>query len=198
MDAASVARVRVAAMELCHARSMNGGVGAEEVVDKSARDCVAVDLLAPGLWQELASPLLALVHRLDRLRIELASASGRSILDIAELQLLLYPVGGHYRRHVDTGRSAKRAVRRSISLVLYLTEPGWDDATDGGQLRIFADGGIDAPPDRGAASEPDETATFEIAPAPGTLVLFDSLSVPHCVLPTQRPRLALAGWFCEQ
>ena len=37
-----------------------------------------------------------------------------------------------------------------------------------------------------------------VAPLGGTLVLFDSVAVPHEVLPTLRgERLALAGWFHE-
>ena len=189
-------------MELCRARSRAGGVGPSQAIDKSARDCLAVDLLAPGLSAELPPPLLGLVQRISLLRVELAAATARPLVDVAELQLLIYPAGGHYRRHVDAGKaSQRRAVRRSISLLVYLTEAGWDAAEDGGQLRVFADGGIDAPPSPTEPSDRDQagaSATFDVAPTAGTLVLFDSLSVPHSVLPTRRPRLALAGWLCEQ
>ena len=37
----------------------------------------------------------------------------------------------------------------------------------------------------------------DVGAAAGTLLLFDSASVPHAVLPTRRDRLALVGWFCE-
>lgn len=39
----------------------------------------------------------------------------------------------------------------------------------------------------------------DIAPEGGTLVLFDSVSVPHEVLATKvRERLAVVGWFHEK
>ena len=91
-------------------------MGPSRAIDKSARDCLAVDLLAPGLGAELPPPLLGLVQRISRLRVELAASTARPLVDVAELQLLLYPAGGHYRRHVDAGKaSQRRAVRRSIS-----------------------------------------------------------------------------------
>ena len=37
-----------------------------------------------------------------------------------------------------------------------------------------------------------------ISPEAGTLVLFDSVAVPHEVLPTRRERFAVNGWFHEQ
>jgi hypothetical protein len=37
-----------------------------------------------------------------------------------------------------------------------------------------------------------------ISPEAGTLVLFDSVAVPHEVLPTRRERYAVNGWFHEQ
>ena len=42
------------------------------------------------------------------------------------------------------------------------------------------------------------TTVVDVNPAGGTLVLFDSVAVPHEVLPVIRgERLALAGWFHE-
>jgi hypothetical protein len=39
---------------------------------------------------------------------------------------------------------------------------------------------------------------LDVAPTGGTLVLFDSVAIPHEVLPTQKgERLAMAGWFHE-
>ena len=78
-------------------------------------------------------------------------------------------------------------LRRSVSLLVYLTDDTWDVARDGGELRIF---------DTAAAGD-DGPALADVAPAPGTLVLFDSATVPHGVLPTRRERLALVGWLCE-
>lgn len=38
----------------------------------------------------------------------------------------------------------------------------------------------------------------DIVPAAGTLVMFDSVSLPHEVMETQRERFAVQGWFHEQ
>ena len=200
----SLARVRDAARALVRARCMAAGVGPAEAVDESARRCSAADLLAPSLWASLDPSLLHLTRILDRLRIELVSATRRPLLDVAELQLLEYPIGGHYRRHLDVGPDERRAVRRSVSFLLYLTDDGWSVDADGGQLIVYHAGaapGADAatagradPSARGASE-----VVREVAPVAGTLVLFDSASVPHAVAPTRRrSRLALVGWLCEQ
>ena len=125
---------------------------------------------------------------------------------MAELQLLRYPVGGHYRRHLDVANRETRAVRRELSFLLYLTPEDWDAARDGGTLQIY-------PPGSGAgdtasrSGQPDGKAPtlhgasdclLEVEPSAGTLVIFESVSVPHAVMPTRRERLALVGWFCSQ
>lgn len=68
---------------------------------------------------------------------------------------------------------------RSISFVLYLTPDGWR-AGDGGQLRLTPRGG----------------KMREVAPAAGTLVLFDAETVGHEMAPVVKPgHLAVVGWF---
>ena len=49
---------------------------------------------------------------------------------------------------------------------------------------------VDAPPNEGA---------LDVLPRAGTLVLFDSVSLPHKVLPVtgRRQRIAATGWFHE-
>ena len=158
------------------------------------RRCAATDLLWPGACRSLPHPLLDLAWLVERLRVELSAATGEALLDVAELQLLLYPPGGHYRRHVDIGRDSTRAVRRRFSVLLYLTDDGFDSDADGGQLRIFA-------PDADGFGSPEDGASpllMEVPPTAGTLVLFSSGAVPHQVLPTRRERLCVAGWLCVQ
>ena len=52
--------------------------------------------------------------------------------------------------------------------------------------------------DRNEAPPPGEVAR-EIRPVAGTLLLFDSVAVPHEVLAVtaERPRVACTGWFHE-
>ena len=65
------------------------------------------------------------------------------------------------------GADSTRAVTRSVSFVLYLTDDDFDATHDGGQLRIFelSDDGT-ASCDEGASG-----VAMEVPPKPGTLVL---------------------------
>ena len=151
-------------------------------VDATVRDCATVDLLSDAAWEAMPPALCELIGAVDSLRSELCVATGRPLLEEAELQLLAYPAGGHYSRHIDDGVStAHRPVRRSISMIVFLTDNDWVAETDGGALRVHCD--ERSPP------------FYDIAPEAGSLVLFDSSSVSHEVLQTARARLACVGWF---
>ena len=192
----ALSAVRVAAADHMHAHRQSAGVGPSDLLapgsktDIRIRRCDAADLLAPGGWHTLHPILCDLVRALDRLRVELGSARGRTLLDGAEMQLLHYPVGGHYRRHLDNARGASGNTRREISFLVYLTPDEWDSTSDGGQLRTYRVGS-------GAEGSADE-AVADVAPTAGTLVCFESTAVPHEVLRTNRERLALVGWFYSQ
>lgn len=69
---------------------------------------------------------------------------------------------------------------RYLTCILYLNDDiPWDVNTDGGQLRIHH----------------DDIHHDDIAPRGGRLVLLDSESVLHAVLPSQRDRIACSIWF---
>jgi SM-20-related protein len=91
-----------------------------------------------------------------------------------ELHYAWYPRGAGYQRHVDQPQGR---VQRQVSLVLYLNE-GWEPAA-GGELRIF---------DAGDGHR-------DIEPIAGRLVCFFTPGREHAVLPTQRERLSVSGWF---
>ena len=115
----------------------------------------------------------ALLGELERLRLEL---NRQSLLGLFELELhyAWYPPGTGYERHVDQPQGR---TQRLVSLVLYLNEDWTPEA--GGELRIFdaAEGHRD------------------IAPVAGRLVCFLTPGREHAVLPTQRDRLSVSGWF---
>lgn len=94
-----------------------------------------------------------------------------------EAHLAVYPEGAFYKKHVDAfqGRTNRR-----LSTVLYLNFD-WQPA-DGGALRFY---------------DPDqpEQALFDLPPTAGTLVVFESERFWHEVLPAQRQRYSIAGWF---
>jgi SM-20-related protein len=125
--------------------------------------------ITPPLWAAEQS----LLEELERLRLQL---NRESLLGLFELELhyAWYPPGTGYERHVDQPQGR---MQRLMSLVLYLNEDWTPEA--GGELRIFdaADGHRD------------------IAPVAGRLVCFLTPGREHAVLPTQRDRLSVSGWF---
>eukprot|EP00965_Chrysotila_dentata_P034723 1155871-Pleurochrysis_carterae.AAC.1 len=217
--------VRAAVADAPSLRSFETQGAAGGAVDLGSRSCACVDLLSPSV--PLPSGLAAVVSRVDALRRTLCECTERPLLEAAELQLLRYSAGGHYARHVDEGLGvAARAVRRSVSIVAFLTPDDWRDE-DGGALRIYGQpqhGQPQAEAERaangaaqGAALLADEgpgegapqhaqsvaacssasAASRDVLPARGTLVLFDACTLPHEVLPTRRERLAIVGWLLE-
>lgn len=95
-----------------------------------------------------------------------------------ECNYIAYPVGGFYGRHLDRLQGAKNRV---VSFVTYL-DAEWGE-TDGGALRLWR-----APDDHG---EPALT----VVPRSGRVVLMLSEEIPHEVMPANRPRHAIAGWW---
>ena len=94
-----------------------------------------------------------------------------------EGHLSVYPPGAYYRRHLDQFRDMGL---RTLSCILYLNDD-WAPV-DGGQLRIYLDKDALLP-------------YFDVEPTGGTFVAFLSAKFFHEVLPAQKPRLALTGWF---
>lgn len=95
-----------------------------------------------------------------------------------ECHFIAYPVGGFYRRHLDSLAGSRN---RIVSLATYL-DPGWT-AEDGGALRIWRSREDVGPP------------AVDVVPLAGRAVLMLSEEIPHEVLPTNRPRHAIAGWW---
>ena len=125
-----------------------------------------------------------------------------------ELTYLLYPVGGHYKRHLDVsvkrdgwkpqgrlsedgGSFSGGRTRRCISFILYLNRH-WD-AADNGCLRVFP------AYQSGDGTEASQHADFtkDILPEGGRLVIMMSSDVDHCVLVTHAERQCVVGWFRE-
>lgn len=86
-----------------------------------------------------------------------------------------YAPGDFYRRHLD---AFKGEANRVLSLVIYLN-PGWQP-DDGGELVIYLG---------------DSDESVQVTPSFATLVAFLSEEFPHEVLPAQRDRYSIAGWY---
>jgi SM-20-related protein len=131
------------------------------------------------LWLDAApqtDAVRAYLRALEALRLAMNESLLLGLFDL-EAHFAVYPPGTAYRRHLDRFRDSDL---RTLSCVLYLNA-SWRPE-DGGQLRLYLDGAADAP-------------SLDVMPAAGTLVCFLSADFPHEVLPAQRERLAVTGWF---
>jgi SM-20-related protein len=125
--------------------------------------------VAPPLWPAEQR----LMDELEHLRLELNREAMLGLFEV-ELHYAWYPPGAGYSRHVDQPQGRPQ---RKVSLVLYLNE-GWAPGA-GGELRFFD-----------AAGSPRD-----IQPLAGRMVCFLTAGREHAVLPTQRDRLSISGWF---
>lgn len=92
-----------------------------------------------------------------------------------EFHYAIYPQGSFYKKHIDTFQNDDR---RTISIVCYLNEV-WQPSF-GGQLKLYL-----------------SDKNLEIFPTNGKIVLFDSKTIEHEVLPvlTKNKRLSITGWL---
>lgn len=88
-----------------------------------------------------------------------------------------YRAGAFYKTHID---AFKGQSNRILSVVAYLN-PGWDP-DDAGELNIYNPGN-------------ELELLCKVAPCMGTVVTFLSEEFPHEVLPTQKDRYSIAGWY---
>lgn len=88
-----------------------------------------------------------------------------------------YAPGAFYKTHVD---AFKGQANRVLSVVLYLN-PDWGNQ-DGGEMMLY-----------GENADDDVLAT--VRPEAGTLAVFLSEDFPHEVLPANRDRYSIAGWY---
>ena len=88
-----------------------------------------------------------------------------------------YQPGDFYRKHMDAFRGQSN---RILTTVLYLN-PDWE-IQDGGELIMYRD-------------DDHNEELLRVVPRFGTLVTFLSEDFPHEVLPANRDRYSIAGWF---
>ena len=163
-------------------------------------------LVSPGnpLQQDLVGNIDArkqLLRFVDNLRgvLDMGSPARSLPPELVELSYLIYDSSGAaYKKHVDTFADDSREARRCVSFILYLgdanDENDWDCDRDGGALRIH---GRDFAQVTGQpiCSNTEDEFWADITPQPGTIVLFDSASVPHEVMATKRGRICVVGWL---
>jgi SM-20-related protein len=87
-----------------------------------------------------------------------------------------YPKGAFYKTHLDAFRGSSN---RRLTTILYLN-PSWQ-VHDGGELLLYAASG--------------EQILETVQPKFGNMLIFLSEEFPHEVLPTNKSRYSLTGWF---
>jgi len=110
--------------------------------------------------------------RMDQIRL-LVNESLLLGAETLEAHMAVYPVDSFYQRHRDTFAEDDSRV---LSTVFYLNDNWLKE--DGGTLKLYL-----------------KDKEVEILPEAGTLICFFSQIVEHEVLPTQRERHSIAGWF---
>ena len=166
--------VRALAMELRATwnagalRPAGAGTGAGHRLQGDVRGDHIIWLEPPGA----TAAQRVCLDRFEALRLALNRGLQLGLFDF-ECHFAVYSPGALYSRHLDRFATDDR---RTLSCVLYLNE-AWR-AEDGGALRLYL-------PDRNR----------DVLPRAGTLVAFLSERFEHEVLPAQRERLSLTGWF---
>ncbi len=96
-------------------------------------------------------------------------------LSYYESHFAIYEKGDFYETHLDCFKNSKNRV---VTTVYYLNDE-WKDE-DGGELIVY-----------------DENNKFlaKVKPQANTLIVFMSEKFPHEVLPANRKRYSIAGWF---
>ncbi len=173
-----LSRTHVAALAgLALARQADGSlVRARTGKVKTENESLRGDSIAWLDENSLEAPVIDCLATFDALRLSLNEQLFMNLHEI-ESHFAIYPPGAVYRKHLD--QFAVGPQSRQLSLVLYLNE-GWLSA-NGGALRLHLDG-----------SKNDQ---LDISPTSGRLVLFVSSRFWHEVLPSNRERLSLTGWF---
>ncbi len=117
-------------------------------------------------------------RQMEMLRLMLNTQLFMNVHEL-ETHVALYPVGGRYQKHLDqfSHGSSDNIQHRQLSAVLYLNQ-NWQ-AHHGGALKLHL----------------DEENAIDILPNAGRIVLFLSAKFWHEVLPSNRERISLTGWF---
>lgn len=95
-----------------------------------------------------------------------------------EAHFAMYPPGSFYLRHLDQFQAV---AYRVVTVILYLNDT-WEEG-NGGELRMYLQ------------IEGGEETHVDIFPEGGKLVVFLSGEIPHEVLPTNKERISITGWF---
>jgi SM-20-related protein len=128
--------------------------------------------------EDVTPAVQAYFRQMEMLRLMLNTQLFMNVQEL-ETHAALYPVGGRYQKHLDqfSHGASDNIQHRQLSTVLYLNE-NWQPH-HGGALKLHL----------------DEDNAIDILPNAGRIVLFLSAKFWHEVLPANRERISLTGWF---
>lgn len=129
------------------------------------------------LEPEMGASVVHYLDKMETLRQELNCQLFLGLRDF-ETHFCRYPNGGFYKKHVDNFRGQGR---RRVTTVLYMNE-SWQQG-DGGEIVMY---------------DMQDNELFTLEPLAGRMVVFMSEDFPHEVLPTQKKRESIAGWFLTE
>ncbi|MDF2179546.1 2OG-Fe(II) oxygenase [Aliiglaciecola sp. CAU 1673] len=153
------------------AHFQQAGIGRENLLQQNSQ--VRTDAIR---WLDgHTSAQKQFLNGMATLRVELNRRLFMGLFDY-ECHFAHYRPGDFYKRHLD---AFKGRTNRVLSTVLYLN-PDWQPA-DGGELLMY--------------EKKQEKPFLRLVPEFGKLVIFLSERFPHEVLPAQRDRYSIAGWF---
>lgn len=123
-------------------------------------------------WHE-TDALKKYTNRLHEIQLELNNYFFLSLKRF-EGQFAHYPLGGHYKKHID---QLQLTNHRQVSSILYL-----NNLEKGGELVIYD-------------KDDKNKIICQITPKAGTFVIFFSKTIYHEVLPCSEDRYSLTTWF---
>jgi SM-20-related protein len=128
--------------------------------------------------KDMQPAVQAYFRQMEMLRLLLNTQLFMNVQEL-ETHIAAYPVGSVYQKHLDqfSHGFTPEIQHRQLSAVLYLND-NWRDQ-HGGQLRLHL----------------SENEFVDVMPLAGRIVLFLSAKFWHEVLPAQRERLSITGWF---
>lgn len=124
--------------------------------------------------------------QMENLRLSLNQHLYLGLFEL-ECHLAVYPQGAFYKKHLDCFASQDPSKpQRRITCIVYMNQD-WK-LEDGGQLKLYLN----------ETDDSDKYKSILISPLAGRAVIFLSDTFYHEVLPTNRERVSLTGWFLSR
>lgn len=124
--------------------------------------------------------------QMEKLRLSLNEHLYLGLFEL-ESHLAIYPEGAFYKKHLDCFASQDPSKpQRRITCIVYLNHD-WK-TEDGGQLKLYLN----------ETDRSDKYKYLLVSPLAGRAVIFLSDTFYHEVLPTNRERISVTGWFLSR